>query len=663
MNLDHREMCRVCSEPRAQAPATQRGRPGRVSLRLSTAIMKRSSTALGSTVWPDVVDAARNMYNISIDGKQGTLDARGVDRAAERVGTKIGNFVACFSPQASVFDLLSKKTILADRNQIKARYQTAFRESGTALKMAVTARVVLLPTAAAAASAASADVLVLDLEQHSSLVTPLPSNLDGALGLRGPRDQALWAMYAVSGGVITKLWLSPAAPSADADGKPLSGEAALQALKASPKGEWAAFMALARDSLGCECTECVGALHSTSVGRFEMQGRRPTMEDQLSVQNLAHPLLGRPGSGFVQFLGLFDGHGGMACASFAAERLHVELAAAKAFGGGDVGQGLTEAFMACEEAFLRESESPSGSCALVCVVGGGKLYLGHCGDSRAVLGTATSASPHTSPVAVELTEDHKPDGADEKARILGIGGSVVIGGRCARVTHAGTSMMLATSRSFGDRHFKDSWEGVATANAMERALAKQDAAAAGAEGGSGEAVGRLRTSSGMTLPAVDPKLAEAAAAAAQTVSQAAAEAARRAVDDQRQRAGASAAGQEEPEDELKMSMPDAAVAAAASAAEEAARQCLRASIPPLLSPVPTVSQRVLSPSDRFVILACDGVWDVLSNQQAVDAVHDALSQPGATADQAARRLAVDAYTEGSEDNISVLVAVLRHELS
>jgi len=56
------------------------------------------------------------------------------------------------------------------------------------------------------------------------------------------------------------------------------------------------------------------------------------------------------------------------------------------------------------------------------------------------------------------------------------------------------------------------------------------------------------------------------------------------------------------------------------------------------------------------------VWDVLSDQQACDAVRAALEQPHGTPDEAARRLVGEAYNAGSEDNISVLVAVLAQEL-
>lgn len=58
--------------------------------------------------------------------------------------------------------------------------------------------------------------------------------------------------------------------------------------------------------------------------------------------------------------------------------------------------------------------------------------------------------------------------------------------------------------------------------------------------------------------------------------------------------------------------------------------------------------------DDFLILACDGVWDVFSNQQAVDIVRTSLQQ---TDDYmlASKYLANAAYQAGSMDNISVLV--------
>ena len=37
-------------------------------------------------------------------------------------------------------------------------------------------------------------------------------------------------------------------------------------------------------------------------------------------------------------------------------------------------------------------------------------------------------------------------------------------------------------------------------------------------------------------------------------------------------------------------------------------------------------QMTLEPSDRFMVLACDGVWDVLSNQEVVNFVNQRLDR-------------------------------------
>ena len=91
--------------------------------------------------------------------------------------------------------------------------------------------------------------------------------------------------------------------------------------------------------------------------------------------------------------------------------------------------------------------------------------------------------------------------------------------------------------------------------------------------------------------------------------------------------------------------------------EETGRSVHAFGVKPSPFTAPCVVERTLKASDKFVILACDGVWDVLSDQQACDSVKAALELPHGTPEEAARKLVGDAYN-GSEDNISVLVAVL-----
>jgi len=68
---------------------------------------------------------------------------------------------------------------------------------------------------------------------------------------------------------------------------------------------------------------------------------------------------------------------------------------------------------------------------------------------------------------------------------------------------------------------------------------------------------------------------------------------------------------------------------------------------------PYISDTVLTPEDQFLIIACDGVWDVLSDQQAVDVVRGCARQKAATV------LRDYAYMYGSMDNISCVVVHLQ----
>lgn len=61
--------------------------------------------------------------------------------------------------------------------------------------------------------------------------------------------------------------------------------------------------------------------------------------------------------------------------------------------------------------------------------------------------------------------------------------------------------------------------------------------------------------------------------------------------------------------------------------------------------------------DKFIILACDGVWDVITSAEAVDYVY-ACIDAGDTATKAAEALVNRALTKGSTDNVSCIVVFL-----
>lgn len=78
-----------------------------------------------------------------------------------------------------------------------------------------------------------------------------------------------------------------------------------------------------------------------------------------------------------------------------------------------------------------------------------------------------------------------------------------------------------------------------------------------------------------------------------------------------------------------------------------------------VSSTPEVTTTVLSEQDDFIILASDGLWDVVSSEEAASLVRSTVRVP----DLAAKRLALKAIELGSDDNISVIVAFFGGNIS
>lgn len=68
---------------------------------------------------------------------------------------------------------------------------------------------------------------------------------------------------------------------------------------------------------------------------------------------------------------------------------------------------------------------------------------------------------------------------------------------------------------------------------------------------------------------------------------------------------------------------------------------------------PFYSEVVITEREKFVILACDGIWDVISDQEAVDIIKDDVS-----AQAMSEKLLKTALQRGSTDNITALVVML-----
>ena len=82
---------------------------------------------------------------------------------------------------------------------------------------------------------------------------------------------------------------------------------------------------------------------------------------------------------------------------------------------------------------------------------------------------------------------------------------------------------------------------------------------------------------------------------------------------------------------------------------------------PLIA-APDVRFEPLRPEDEFLVLACDGVWDVMTNRDAVNFVRRRLVRHG-DVQRAARELQDKAGELHSNDNISVVVVCLNQKMS
>ena len=71
--------------------------------------------------------------------------------------------------------------------------------------------------------------------------------------------------------------------------------------------------------------------------------------------------------------------------------------------------------------------------------------------------------------------------------------------------------------------------------------------------------------------------------------------------------------------------------------------------------LPEVTKVHLTPAHEYLVVACDGIWDVVSNEECVKMIKDTVKEPN----MCAKRLGSEALTRMSGDNITVIVAFLK----
>ena len=180
----------------------------------------------------ELASKAMTVYNTPISNMP-QRDAYGNDLRLPLLERKSRKFSELFAEDASVLTL-TNATVLKDYEQIKARYGTVFRESGSELKAELKRRWTFEVcadddgeededneggTGRSTAGMGAGFSWSLDFEQHSSLVTPRPGlALDGSMGCTPPRTQDLVVLYQAEGGELTCMWIAPDKDGLGSDG-------------------------------------------------------------------------------------------------------------------------------------------------------------------------------------------------------------------------------------------------------------------------------------------------------------------------------------------------------------------------------------------------------------------------------------------------------------
>lgn len=76
---------------------------------------------------------------------------------------------------------------------------------------------------------------------------------------------------------------------------------------------------------------------------------------------------------------------------------------------------------------------------------------------------------------------------------------------------------------------------------------------------------------------------------------------------------------------------------------------------PAVTAEPEITEICLSLDDEYLVMASDGLWDMISNEEVVSIIRDTVKEPS----MCSKRLATEAAQRGSKDNITVIVVFLR----
>ncbi|XP_004681159.1 PREDICTED: protein phosphatase 1F isoform X2 [Condylura cristata] len=186
-----------------------------------------------------------------------------------------------------------------------------------------------------------------------------------------------------------------------------------------------------------------------------IRNSRRKMEDRHVCLPAFNQLFGLSDPVDRAYFAVFDGHGGVDAARYAAVHVHVNAAHRPELLT-DPETALRKAFQCTDEMFLwkaKRERLQSGTTGVCALIAGNTLHVAWLGDSQVILVQQGQV--------VKLMEPHKPERQDEKERIEALGG-FVYHMDCWRVN--GT---LAVSRAIGDIFQKPYVSGEADASSHE----------------------------------------------------------------------------------------------------------------------------------------------------------------------------------------------------
>lgn len=185
--------------------------------------------------------------------------------------------------------------------------------------------------------------------------------------------------------------------------------------------------------------------HFENIGACANKGRRISMEDKHVIIEDLNAYLGLEDAHYPSqaFFAVYDGHGGVEAAEYTRTHLHANIALSPLFKS-DPERAIVEGFSITDKNFLRWAEWDgivSGCTCVVSLMRGSTLHTAWLGDSQAILSRRGMST-------LTLCQPHKPERADERARIEGLGGVVVWHGAWR------VNGVLSVARAIGDRQLK-----------------------------------------------------------------------------------------------------------------------------------------------------------------------------------------------------------------